>query len=235
VPHAPPFLNSGVGASSIANNCSHWFTHHDIRSVCVHVVVGLQDAGLDHRGAPNSAPEAERVQSFGRDAMVNVWTGFIPVGRPEGCMLMIPGTHKLGCVEHVLQGLARDPDATDVAADMDTMASDSDVRGYSQGYQSTDRATYSTSIHPDIVAREEAQCAPVPIETFPGDVVLFQNLTFHCGTANSSKSVRWSMDWRYQDADQPTHRPPQGYLARSALSPDQIPSSPAVWAATPFQ
>jgi len=62
----------------------------------------------------------------------------------------------------------------------------------------------------------------VPIELDPGDVVLFHNLLFHCGLPNHAKTVRWSVDWRYQDARQPTHRPHRGHLARSLSTPGAI-------------
>ena len=54
------------------------------------------------------------------------------------------------------------------------------------------------------------------IEVDPGDVVLFHNLLFHCGMPNNSREVRWSMDWRYQDATQPTMRPQEGHCTRSS-------------------
>eukprot|EP00035_Acanthoeca_spectabilis_P039604 m.63696 g.63696 ORF g.63696 m.63696 type:complete len:336 (+) comp9673_c0_seq1:83-1090(+) len=198
-----------------------------------HRVVWHQDAGLDHRGAPNSQPVDARLDAFGRDAMVNVWTGFVPVGRKEGCMLMIPGTQRLGCVEHTLQGLARDPGAADVKAVPDTMADNANVEEYSKKYQ--EKTTFTTSIRPDIVEAQLGEKEAVPIETNPGDVVLFQNLTFHCGTTNTSEVVRWSLDWRYQDATKPTHRPPQGHIVRSATAPDKVIASAEAWAAAPFQ
>ena len=74
----------------------------------------------------------------------------------------------------------------------------------------------------------------VDIETDPGDVVLFSNLLFHQGMANRSDVIRWSADWRYQDATQPTMRSEQGHLARSALQPDEVVTSARQWAQRRF-
>lgn len=100
-------------------------------------ILRLRLANIAIQGAPNTAPAAERLEAFGRDSMVNVWTGFVPVGLREGGMLMLPGTHKLGCVEHVLQGLARAPRVAPEHVVGDTMADDADVDGYSKNYQTT--------------------------------------------------------------------------------------------------
>ncbi|MCW8130551.1 MAG: phytanoyl-CoA dioxygenase family protein [Planctomycetota bacterium] len=55
----------------------------------------------------------------------------------------------------------------------------------------------------------------IDIETDPGDVVLFHNMLFHQGLPNQTETIRWSIDWRYQDATQPTLRPSNGHLART--------------------
>ena len=75
----------------------------------------------------------------------------------------------------------------------------------------------------------------VSIEVDPGDVVLFHNLMFHCGLSNMTRSVRWSMDWRYQDATQPTMRTHKGHLARSAKEPENIVANREEWADREFR
>jgi len=65
----------------------------------------------------------------------------------------------------------------------------------------------------------------------PGDVVLFHNMLFHQGLPNNSDSIRWSIDWRYQDATQPTLRPSNGHLARSQQAPAQTVRSADDWVA----
>jgi len=70
----------------------------------------------------------------------------------------------------------------------------------------------------------------IPIELNPGDVVVFHNLLFHQGLPNRSKAIRWSMDWRYQDASQSTLRAEKGHLARSLKNPALTVRSPGQWA-----
>jgi ectoine hydroxylase-related dioxygenase (phytanoyl-CoA dioxygenase family) len=74
----------------------------------------------------------------------------------------------------------------------------------------------------------------ISIEVDPGDVVLFHNLLFHCGLPNHAKTIRWSLDWRYQDATQPTQRPQRGHMARSARSPTTVVRSAEEWARLTF-
>jgi ectoine hydroxylase-related dioxygenase (phytanoyl-CoA dioxygenase family) len=75
----------------------------------------------------------------------------------------------------------------------------------------------------------------VDIEVDPGDVVIFSNLLFHRGLPNNTSHVRWSLDFRYQDATQPTMRPTQGHLLRSRLHPEQVVRDAAHWAQLKFQ
>ena len=60
------------------------------------------------------------------------------------------------------------------------------------------------------------------VETQPGDVVIFNNLLFHRGLPNQSDHIRWSIDFRYQDATQPTMRQTTGHLLCSKHNPDLI-------------
>lgn len=64
----------------------------------------------------------------------------------------------------------------------------------------------------------------------PGDVVLFSNVLFHCGQPNRTDKIRWSCDWRYQDALQPTLREENGHLARSQAHADRVVRSADQWA-----
>ena len=75
----------------------------------------------------------------------------------------------------------------------------------------------------------------VSIEVDPGDVVLFHNLMFHCGLPNMTRTVRWSMDWRYQDATQSTMRPHEGHPARSVKAPENVVRNRKDWAGRIFQ
>ncbi len=75
----------------------------------------------------------------------------------------------------------------------------------------------------------------VNIELDPGDAVLFHNLLFHSGLPNRAKTIRWSLDWRYQDATQPTLRKEQGHLARSSTRPEAVVKSAEEWARLRFE
>jgi ectoine hydroxylase-related dioxygenase (phytanoyl-CoA dioxygenase family) len=74
----------------------------------------------------------------------------------------------------------------------------------------------------------------VDIELDPGDLVLFSNLLFHMGQPNRSRSIRWSLDWRYQDARQDTLRPERGHLARSRAHPESTVATARQWASLEF-
>lgn len=75
----------------------------------------------------------------------------------------------------------------------------------------------------------------IDVELDPGDVVLFQNLLFHRGQPNHSDSIRWSFDWRYQDARQPTLRKEEGHIARSRGKPESAVKSADEWANLTFR
>ena len=74
----------------------------------------------------------------------------------------------------------------------------------------------------------------VDIVMNPGDVVLFYNTLFHQGLPNRTSSIRWSCDWRYQDATQGTQRKHQGHIARSRSNPSSAVTSAAQWAGLSF-
>ena len=75
----------------------------------------------------------------------------------------------------------------------------------------------------------------INVEMDPGDVVLFNNLLFHQGLPNRSRAVRWSFDWRYQDATQPTLRTSKGQIARSRANPELEIKNAEHWARTAWQ
>lgn len=75
----------------------------------------------------------------------------------------------------------------------------------------------------------------IDVEMQPGDVVLFNNLLFHQGQPNLSKEIRWSIDWRYQDATQSTQREDQGHIARSRVKPVAAVQSDKQWAELSFR
>ncbi|MBL4575277.1 MAG: hypothetical protein JKY51_04150, partial [Opitutaceae bacterium] len=48
-------------------------------------------------------------------------------------------------------------------------------------------------------------------------------------------TVRWSCDWRYQDATQSTIRENQGHLALSKIHPNKVVRSAEQWARLSFR
>lgn len=132
---------------------------------------------LWHQDAAYTAfGDAAKKQPATKLRMINAWSPLVPARPENGCMQFIPGTHKLGIVDHV------------------------------------ERKHYLEIVEEEIKPRLDQV---VDVVCDPGDVVLFSNLLFHCGQPNVTQTVRWSLDWRYQDANQSTLRPQNGHLARS--------------------
>ena len=92
---------------------------------------------------------------------------------------------------------------------------------------------YYLRIHDDYIQPVEADA--VRIEIVPGDAVIFSNLLFHRGLPNRAAHVRWSLDFRYQDARQPTLRSTEGHLLSSQITPDAVVKDATVWAQLEFQ
>ena len=154
------------------------------------LVLWHQDAGYTDHG---SSPTSKRGPGGLTPAdlrMVNVWSPLVPVCRANGCMQFIPGTHKLGVVDHV------------------------------------QRKYYLEIVENQITSRLDQA---VDVQCDPGDVVLFSNMLFHRGHPNVTDIVRWSLDWRYQDARQPTLRPQRGHLARSRVHPERVVRDAEQW------
>lgn len=82
------------------------------------------------------------------------------------------------------------------------------------------------------IAREHLEpylSQAIDIELDPGDVVLFSNLLFHVGLPNRTQTIRWSVDWRYQDATQPTLRKSSGHIVRSRSNPASAVQNAEQW------
>jgi ectoine hydroxylase-related dioxygenase (phytanoyl-CoA dioxygenase family) len=85
----------------------------------------------------------------------------------------------------------------------------------------------------DHLQRYLNQAIDIPLE--PGDVVLFSNLLFHRGLPNSSNSIRWSCDGRYQDSRQPTLRSEVGHIARSRTNSESSVRDADHWSRLSFR
>ncbi len=100
-------------------------------------------------------------------------------------------------------------------------------------HQDGDATTSYTHIADEYTRAVEERA--VPIELDPGDVVVFHDLLFHRGLPNHSSSIRWSVEFRYQDATQSTLRPEKGHLIRSRAHPERAVQDAAHWARLKFQ
>jgi ectoine hydroxylase-related dioxygenase (phytanoyl-CoA dioxygenase family) len=104
---------------------------------------------------------------------------------------------------------------------------------HKRGVAPHEKDQYYLRIHDGVIKPVEDQAAL--IEMTPGDVVIFSNLLFHRGLPNQSDHIRWSVDFRYQDATQPTLRQTKGHLLRSKLHPEQVVRDAEHWAELKFQ
>ena len=144
-------------------------------------------------GGPSSAPIAERNDAFGLGKLVNVWTPLVECTRENGAMQMIPGSHRLGLLEHEMGGAYWEDE------DENQAESKSDKPG-----------KFFTSVNE--TAMEQLRPFAVDVECGPGDIVLFSNILVHRGGTNTSSKIRWSLDWRFQDASKPTYREEKGHI-----------------------
>lgn len=169
----------------------------------LHEVTWHQDAGLRADGGPATAPVAERLANFGLACVVNCWAPLLPVRAANGAMKFVPGSQREGILPHVLLK-AYGGKAADGGA-MGSLADASDATAKAVG-------SYMTAVNAADVARLEP--AAVDVECDPGSVVLFSNLLVHRGGSNTSDAIRWSLDWRFQDAAKDTCRLDQGHVVR---------------------
>ncbi|MCC7264782.1 MAG: phytanoyl-CoA dioxygenase family protein [Candidatus Latescibacteria bacterium] len=102
-----------------------------------------------------------------------------------------------------------------------------------QGVVAHERDLHYLRLADAVIQPLEAQA--VSIEVDPGDVVFFSNLLFHRGLPNQADHVRWSLDFRYQDATQSTLRAAQGHLLRSPSRPDLVVRDTEHWTQLKFQ
>jgi len=173
-----------------------------------HNVAWHQDCGLNPDGSVNTAPLQERLHAFDLDAMINCWAPLVPATAANGCMRFIPGTHKLGPVKHV---------------DIGKYVEDTE-----DGENPQKTGVFNSAIDPVLVAAHEA--GTIFVEMEPGDVVFFSNMLFHSGSPNTSDGIRWSADWRFQDAARETHRPQHGHIVCCKSDPAKVAiRSPEDW------
>lgn len=87
------------------------------------------------------------------------------------------------------------------------------------GFSSPDRGSPGLRI-PDALVPEDA-AIPVPLQA--GSALFLTRHTMHCSGVNTTKSIRWSFDLRYQPPGQPTGRSGfPGFVVRSKSDPGSV-------------
>ena len=197
----------------------------------IHDVVWHQDAGLRADGGPSTVSINERLDAFGIGSLVNFWTPLVDVTRENGAMKFLPGSHHMGILDHELLGFYSG--SSEKGETLPTHISDEEVK---HGAQEVPAGTYMTGVSPELI--ESNIDGAVDIECSPGDLVVFNNLLVHCGGTNSTTKIRWSFDWRFQDATKRTYRKEKGHVisTKNMLkhSNDTIARTPNEWASLTF-
>jgi len=171
----------------------------------LHVVTWHQDAGLRADGGPAHTPVAERLENFGIGKVVNCWAPLVPARAENGAMKFIPGSHAEGILEHCLVSTYSGGKAGASGQSLPDSIEDFDKENCVKPVGS-----YMTAVNAADMARLEA--GAIDVECDPGDLILFNNILLHRGGENSSDRIRWSFDWRFQDAAKSTCRPDQGHI-----------------------
>ena len=190
----------------------------------VHAVVWHQDAGLRSDGGPSTAPVAERLEAFGIGKVVNVWTPLVPARVANGCMKVVPKSHSLGILEHKLKATysmgSGGLDGKEIPKTIDGFDASQDTK--------VPVGTYMTAINDEDMAKVEHLA--VDVELDPGSVLLFNNILVHRGGVNSADTIRWSFDFRFQDASKSTCRDWNGHIVKGPPDAQNVVRSADEWA-----
>ncbi len=161
----------------------------------IHEVCWHQDAGLRADGGPSLAPISDRMKAFGPDRMMNFWIALQSTNVSNGAMQFIPRSHKLGILPHQLLKRYLGMEVPNESA-----------------HGKLQPGTYMTGVNPQAVMSAVDKFGIIDICVESGDLVVFNNLLIHRGGVNRTKNIRWSFDWRLQDATAPTYRAEQGHV-----------------------
>jgi phytanoyl-CoA hydroxylase len=118
--------------------------------------------------------------------VITVWIPLVEANLENGCLHIIPRTHRTDLFNHHREGLT------------------------GTGY---------TELDDEYVKTDRALPLPIPA----GGAILFNDRCIHMSTPNRAKTVRWSVDLRYQPTDQdPMPQHGAGFLARSRRFPERV-------------
>lgn len=83
--------------------------------------------------------------------------------------------------------------------------------------------TYSGTGYTEVDRSQLGPARTVPLPASKGTAILFNDRCLHMSTPNNARTVRWSVDLRYQPTDQdPMPQHGAGFLARSRLYPGRV-------------
>merc|ERR1711871_268627 len=143
--------------------------------------------------------------------MLHAWVPLVPSTKENGCLRVIRGSHLIDVLllcpkqgSHTLH-TRRDP----------------------AGYLEIDSENETLQRYINEPGRV------VDVQLAPGDVCFFKPGLIHSGYPNSSSGVRWSAEFRLQDAEVPTLRSESGDIARSLKQPKAAIVSGQQWESLP--
>ena len=135
-------------------------------------------------------PEADDTE------IISVWVAMTDVNENNGCLVIIPGSHRQELVQHC----------------------------HNSGANGLIRPIH---IPDDKLSIGE----PMPVIMKAGDALFFQKTLMHSSQPNTSDSIRWSFDLRYNQMGKPNGRSwLPGFIARSAANPDSVLTDAEEWA-----
>ncbi len=124
------------------------------------------------------------------EPVITVWVPFVDSTEENGCLRVLPGTHRRPVVSH---------------------------------HRETHTGANYTEMDSEHLERERRSPVTIPVKR--GSVVVFGDRFFHMSLPNRSDHVRWSIDLRYQPADQDWMlEKGTGFMARSAMHPETVAS-----------
>ena len=134
--------------------------------------------------------------------MLSVWFPLTDATEENGCLQMVPGSHKGKVLTH--------------------------CPGFESktGRKVSNLGPMGLQIPEKLFRPENAMAVPMR----KGDVLFFTKKTVHSAFPNLSDEIRWSFDLRYQPIGQPTGRDIfPGFVARSKRAPDSVLNDSETW------
>lgn len=135
-------------------------------------------------------PEADDTE------IISVWVAMTDVNVDNGCLVVIPGSHRQDLVQHC----------------------------HSRGSNGL--------VKPIHIPDDKLNVGePMPLVMKAGDALFFNKTLMHSSQPNTSATIRWSFDLRYNAMGKPNGRSwLPGFIAHSAVSPESVLTDADEWA-----